>query len=333
VIAAPGPPTERRTTMKLSRSFVTLAVIGSLGTFAACSDDTKPVAPPGTGGTSGAGKGGTAGLGGAVGGSAGTAGSPAGGVGGTAGAASGGAGTAGLAGSAGSAGAAGTAGTAGSAGAAGTAGSAGVSGNAGGAGENSGGEGGEGGVPGCEAHSGTIAAGDASFDEPGSSSGWTLVPQAGNLGGLGDGYARRVTAEGYLCPGALEVTIPFSVYGANEKAAVEKTLAADWSGKTELHVWVKVADPGAGSIAFINGIQVFVQSMGSSVSSSKFVGAATFDDFEWHEIVLDLTTAPAVVLADVNKVGVQVHAATTRPPSAPMTPSTTVIYVDDIYLE
>ena len=58
-----------------------------------------------------------------------------------------------------------------------------------------------------------------------------------------------------------------------------------------------------------------------------------FDDFMWHEIVLDLTAAPAVVLNDVNKIGIQVLAATTRPPSAPMTPSTTVIYVDDIYLE
>jgi hypothetical protein len=35
----------------------------------------------------------------------------------------------------------------------------------------------------------------------------------------------------------------------------------------------------------------------------------------------------------VNKLGIQVLAAATRPPSAPMTPSTTVIHVDDIYLE
>jgi hypothetical protein len=49
--------------------------------------------------------------------------------------------------------------------------------------------------------------------------------------------------------------------------------------------------------------------------------------------VLDLTAAPAVMLTDVSKIGIQVLAAATRPPSAPMTPSTTVVYVDDIYLE
>jgi hypothetical protein len=318
--------------LKLSRPFVTLAVLGAVVSFAACSDDEgRKANQPGTGGSSGsAGKGGGAGVGGATGGAAGTAGTPGAGTGGgagTAGSTSGTAGSAGSSGSAGSAGAAGSAGTSGSAGASGSAGSAGSGG------DDSGGQGGEGGVPGCMANPGTIYTGDASFDEPGSSAGWNLVAEAGNLGGLGDGFVRRVTDEGYLCPGALEMTIPFSAYGNKEKAAVEKASTVDWTGKTSLHVWVKVADPGAGTIAFLNGIQVYVQSMNYAVYSSKFVGAATFDDFMWHEIVLDLTAAPPVVLTDVSKVGVQVLAAATRPPSAPMTPSTTVVYVDDIYLQ
>jgi hypothetical protein len=317
--------------MKLSRPFLMLTVLGTLATFAACSDDEgKKSNRPGTGGTAGSAGKGSAGTGGVTGGTAGTAGTTSGGSGGSAGTAGSSSGSAGVAGSAGTAGSAGSSGSAGASGASGASGS---SGSGGAAGEDSGGQGGEGGVPGCQANPGTIYMGDASFDEPGSSAGWNLAPEAGNLGGLGDGFSRRVTTEGHLCPGALEVTIPFSVYGNNEKAAVEKAATTNWTGKTSLHVWVKVADPGDGTIAFINGIQVFVQSMGYSVYSSKFVGAATFDDFQWHEIVLDLAAAPAVVLNDVNKVGVQVLAAASRPPSAPMTPSTTVVYVDDIYLE
>lgn len=316
---------------KLSRPFVLLAAIGAFAAFAACSsEDAKKSNKPGAGGTSGAGgNAGAAGIGGAVGGTAGTAGMTSAGTGGTSGTAGTTAGSAGVA-TAGAAGAAGAAGSAGSSGSAGAAGSGGIAGSGG---DDAGGQGGEGGVPGCEANPGTIYGGDGSFDEPGSSAGWNVAPATGNLGGLGDGFSRRVTAQGHLCPGALEVTIPFTVYGANEKAAVEKASTVDWTGKTSLHVWVKVADPGAGTIAFINGIELFVRSMNDTVYSSKFVGAATFDDFQWHEIVLDLTAAPAVVLADVNKIGVQVLAATTRPPSAPMMPSTTVVYVDDIYLE
>jgi len=313
----------------LSRTFLTLAVVGAVSSFAACSTEEAKPLKTGTGGSGSAGKAG-AGAAGVSGGTAGTAGATAGGAGGTAGTAAGSSGTAGqgaTAGSAGSAGAAGSAGTAGAGGFSGSAGSAGT------AGDDAGGQGGEGGVPGCQAHPGTIYGGDGSFDEPGSSAGWNLAPEAGNLGGLGDGFVRRVIDEGNLCPGALEVTIPFSAYGEKEKASVEKAAVADWTGKTSLHVWIKVEDPGDGTIAFMNGIQVFVLSMQYAVYSSKFVGAATFDDFAWHEIVLDLTAAPAVVLDDVNKVGVQVLAATTRPPSAPMTPSTTVVHVDDMYLE
>jgi hypothetical protein len=314
--------------MKLSRPFLTLAVIGTLATFAACSDDEAKPRIPGTGGSAGsAGKAG-AGVGGATGGAAGTAGAGTGGTSGTAGMAGGAAGSAGVP-------SAGGGGTAGSAGGAGTSGASGASGSAGSGvgGEDSGGQGGEGGAPGCEANPGTIYMGDASFDAPGSSAGWAFAADPGNDGGLGDGFFRRVTEEGHLCPGALEVTIPFTAYGPNENAGIEKASTIDWTGKTSLHVWVKVADPGAGTIAFINGLQIFVRSMDDAVLSSKFVGAAQFDDFQWHEIVLDLSAGPPVVLTDVTKVGVQVIAATTRPPSAPLTPSTTVVYVDDLYVE
>ncbi len=320
--------------MKLSRPLFSLAVLGVIANFAACSGDDKATPKKGTGGTSGgtAGKGGGAGVGGATGGAGagGTAGATAGAAGTTAGAAGT---TAGAAGSAGTAGTAGVAGAAGSAGTAGTAGVAGTAGSAGSAGNDAGGQGGEGGVPGCEANPGTIYMGDASFDEPGSSNGWNLAAEAMNQSGLGDGFVRRVLDEGHLCPGALALTLPFKVYGDKEKAAVQKASTVNWVGKTSLHAWVKVEDPGDGSIAYLNGIQVFVQSMGYAVYSSQFVGAATFDDFQWHEIVLNLAAAPAVVLTDVNQVGIQVLAAATRPPSAPMTPSETVIYIDDIYLQ
>jgi hypothetical protein len=315
--------------MKLSRPFLMLVAIGTLATFFACSNDEgTPPRKPGTGGTAGGAGKGSAGTGGTLSGGAGTAGTTNGGTSGTGGSTAGSAGAP-MAGSSGTAGVAGNAGTSGSSGSSGSAGSAG----SGVAGEDSGGQGGEGGVPGCEANPGTIYMGDASFDSPGSSAGWNFAAEPENLGGLGDGFARRVTDEGHLCPGALEVTLPFSVYGENERAGIEKAAAVNWTGKTSLHVWIRVADPGGGSIAFINGIQVFVRSMGDTVSSSKFVGAAAFDDFQWHEIVMDLTATPAVVLTDVSRVGVQVIAATTRPPSAPLAPKTTVVYVDDLYLE
>ncbi len=326
-------------TMSPTRSFVSLGVIGALCVFAACSSDKtdskKTSSGVGGTGTAGSAVGGTVGAGtGGVGGTAGlggTAGMPPGGAAGSL------AGTGGIAG-AGMAGIAGISGTAG-AGAGGISGDGGTPGGGTAGGGTAGGgtagtgEGGEGGQGSCMPHDGTLYDGAAAFDDPGTTSGWVLAPETGNLGGLGDGFIQRNLTEGHLCPGALAATIPFTVYGGTEKASVERTMDLDWTGKTTMHVWVRIGDPGTGNISYLNGIQLFVQSMSYAVYSPQFVSAATFDDFAWHEIVLDLTATPAVVLDSVNKLGIQVLAQESRPPSAPAAPMTTVVYIDDVYVE
>ena len=327
----------------IQRRSVQLAFIGltAAALAASCSGD-EPSTTNGNnrGGTAGSGMAGAAGtavagggMGGTVAGGGGTAGTG-GAVAGSGGATAGSGGS--MAGSAGSGGAMG--GSSGDAGQAGESGEGGEGGESdcqsplppgGGAGE--GGAGGEGG--GTSAEPAVVAT--YTFDGPGSQAGFeTGFGSSGPGSGTGDTFIVRSTTEGNACAGSLQLTVPFTIYGNPETGLAQGSFSTplDWTGYTTLHVSLKIADPGI-ELGYLNGVQIYVQSGGFSVYSSVFTTASTFADFDWHDIELDLTADPPVMLTAVNQVGIQLVAQTAEPSGGPAAPVTTVAYIDDIWVE
>jgi hypothetical protein len=146
----------------------------------------------------------------------------------------------------------------------------------------------------------------------------------------------RNGSEGKSCAGSLALTVPFSVYGADEAAEAQATFSADWSAYTTLHAWVKVAEPAGGTIDYLKAIQLFVQSNGYAEYDSAWVDGPEFADFGWHEITLNMA-AEGTVLSSIDQIGVQLIAHTSQADagggSASAAPETTVVYIDDIYLD
>lgn len=197
------------------------------------------------------------------------------------------------------------------------------------------GEGGEAPVGGCEDPAGMAL---YAFDEPGLE-GWSIRATDDNESGLADSFVMRNGTEGVSCPGSMVLTVPFSVYGPNESAEAQANFTADWSGYTTLYASVKVQMPAGGSLGYLNGVQLFTNSADYSMYHGQFASGRTFEDFEWHEISLDLTMDTD--LTNVNQLGIQLlvweDTATAMDPGGvadpPAAPETTVVYIDDIRLE
>lgn len=208
------------------------------------------------------------------------------------------------------------------------------SGGTGGDGSGGSGEGGQAGAgTGCDEPDGLAV---YTFDEPGSIGDFSIRAEDANEGGLGDSFLMRSATEGHSCPGSLVLTVPFSVYGPAEIAEAQGNFSADWTGYTTLHVWVKLEEPAGGSLDYLNGVQLFVLSDGYAEYDNTFVSASTFDDFDWHEITVDMATE-GTVLGDINQVGVQLLAHESQENAggdgAPDAPETTSAYIDDIYVD
>jgi hypothetical protein len=310
-----------------SRSLLLVPSLLAVAIFVSCSDDSS--LPSGSGNSSG---------------TAGTAGT----------AASGGSGGSGQGGS--SAGNGGSAGknTGGSAGnvAGGTAGSGGAAGGTGGDDQGEGGEdngvagapgepscelpfesgaggqgggGAEGGAPGLE----PAIVNTYTFEAPGSISGWEAKGTPSN-GSVGDSFINRTLDEGASCPGALALTVPFSAYGDPMNGLAQANFNLDWTGRSTLHIAIKIADPGTGNLDYLNGAQIYLQTNNWGVYTSKFVVGTELADFEWHSYELDLSELD---LAIVNQVGVQLVAKDAAPEGGPAAPLATVLYIDDLWLE
>lgn len=308
------------------RSLILVPSFVALAVFVSCSDDGS--SPGGSGNSSGtAGSAGSTASGGSSG--SGQGGSSAG-SGGSAGKSSGGS-----AGSGGTGANTGTGGTGGDAG--GDQGDGGTDQGSGGAGEPScelpfttgaGGEGGggaEGGAPGLE----PAIVSTYTFEAPGSISGWEAKGNPSN-GSVGDSFINRTLDEGASCPGALALTVPFSVYGDATNGLAQANFNQDWTGRSALHVAIKIADPGTGNLDYLNGAQIWLQTNNWSVYTSKFVVGTELADFEWHSYSLDISELD---LAIVNQVGVQLVAKDAVPEGGPTAPLQTVLYIDDLWLE
>lgn len=153
-------------------------------------------------------------------------------------------------------------------------------------------------------------------------------------------------ADGHACPGALALTVAFSAY-TNAVPDIEFNFgAASWKA-TKLHMWVKVQIPnaGAGSAAYsaLNAVSPFIQSNAWTNYSFMWLAVAPlFGNGGWNEVVVDLIVPGAgqanrfgsdVDLASVQRLGVSLVPQATRPAGGPAAPSTTVLLVDDVWLE
>jgi hypothetical protein len=261
------------------------------------------------------------------------------------------------------AGASGESGNAGESGAAGesTAGGLGGTGVGGtGAGGKAGNGGSAGGAGGSCVTKFTGAAGPGvvkySFDNVGSAtSGVLLYPEdpTGKGPGVCTGpVSLSATAfnptEGHSCPGALELTIPFGSYASPNQITVDVNFGpVDWTAYSLLHAWVKIKTPdaavaGTATLSYLSQVQFSVASSSVTTSNdykgytSSTVPLLGWADRGWHEVKLGLTPSTNYYANAVLNIGVQIQSVSTKPATpadAPDAPPTTVVEIDDIWVE
>jgi hypothetical protein len=178
----------------------------------------------------------------------------------------------------------------------------------------------------------------ASFDEPGSSNGWTLAaPNA--TGNLLDLSLSRDASEGLSCAGAAALELPYDSYGDTESIDFNTIFGgpgsgANWTGATTLHVAMRFAEPESGNISHLAWGNLYLQSGDWSNWNAQGLDLGMLSDFEWHDITLDLTDlADGSDLSDIIKIGVQLAVQSTAPDSGPAVPPQTLVYIDDIWVE
>jgi hypothetical protein len=146
--------------------------------------------------------------------------------------------------------------------------------------------------------------------------------------------------EGKFCPGALKAVLPFTSYtafdvdggavGAVIQYATGTGVVLDWTGKTKLHGWAKIdTSNGVGHLGFI---QLYANTADYGHYISAQPSGGIFADGAWHEMIVDLT-GNGFVLTNVKQYGLQVSLKSTAPSAGPVTPVTTTVYLDDLWLE
>ncbi len=88
---------------------------------------------------------------------------------------------------------------------------------------------------------------------------------------MGDSFINRTLDEGASCPGALALTVPFSVYGDPANGLAQANFTQDWTGRSSLHIAIKIADPGTGNLDYLNGAQLYLQTNNYGTFTAKFV--------------------------------------------------------------
>jgi hypothetical protein len=167
------------------------------------------------------------------------------------------------------------------------------------------------------------------FDD-GGTTGWAASPSTSPASVLAG-----TTVDGNICPGAMTSSISFTSYGQNTDVEFFYNTAANWTGRTRIHAWVKIAPVGGDSSA-LSGVLIFVQSNNWANWSSNWTNVdASIADGGWHELVTDFTPSGGtpVVTNNVQKFGIQLVSQSTQPTGGPAVPPATVLTVDDIWLE
>lgn len=215
--------------------------------------------------------------------------------------------------------------------------SAGGAGNAAGAGGdgpsaagagNSPGAGGEGGAPGPSACHTVIA----NFDTDPGNIGRFVDP---NTGPVTSSSVEWTSAEGDPVAGAGKLNATFGAFSEKAQLSLYLPVGTHWTCTTKLHARVKLV--AASNIAHINGIN-FTINTGDNTATRRyalqFTSTTGWTMGMWYSIELPFATAqqnPANTppdFNDVNTIGVMALAK-----SDGLTPVTTTLYVDDIWVE
>jgi hypothetical protein len=167
--------------------------------------------------------------------------------------------------------------------------------------------------------------------------GWAAGPGYGttDLAGANAATTAYSGTEKNQCTGSLKATFPFTSYAlfttgqaTQESGVLQYTGASNWTGKTKLHAWVKV--DSASGVNHIGFLQFFASSTTGGYQS--VVDGGTWWTGAWHEIVWTLP-ATGWDKATVNNYGLQVNLKSAAPTGGPATPTTTVVYLDDVWVE
>ncbi|MBV9945694.1 MAG: hypothetical protein JOZ69_02475 [Myxococcales bacterium] len=154
-------------------------------------------------------------------------------------------------------------------------------------------------------------------------------------------------ADGHACAGALGLTVGFHAYdGVSGSAIYTPAVGSSWMGTKRLHAWVKLAplaDAGPLDYAALGSLEVSVTSNGWANYSfiAQEVNPA-FSDGGWHEVVLEFKASsggqpgrigPDVVPSSVQRIGVLLSSATSRPPGSAAVPPAVLLLLDDVWVE
>jgi hypothetical protein len=210
------------------------------------------------------------------------------------------------------------------------------------------------------------------FDNAASIAGWSPnVDNALDGGPSLDGSAVAYSATvGRTCPGAVALTVPFTTYGFQQVEVqydynVNPESYALWTNATTLHYFVKVAFEGAdGGVLTAeagapeyNGLQDdnnFAQwnnytaaNYNNPTGNTDFFAGTTFSAGEWQEVTLSLNDptqatvdggavtpmGASCLLGNACKFASQLEVPPVAPDAGPAAPTTTVLYIDDVWIE
>jgi hypothetical protein len=178
------------------------------------------------------------------------------------------------------------------------------------------------------------------FDNGVLPTGWGTTKVDATDAGL-DPTLTVTTADGHACPGALELTVPFSAF-AQQADAVINLPGPAYSGST-FHFWVKVvsptaADGGTGPTVgneFIKGNgQVYAQwrltgADAGLYSNSNFVNFYPPQFTDWKEVDVALSNDAGPIAIDLAQLGGNLLLQETDAAA----PAPMVLLIDDIWLE
>ncbi len=175
------------------------------------------------------------------------------------------------------------------------------------------------------------------FDN-GADLGWGANPTANTTLSVGASLT-----DGHSCPGAVSLYATYAAYGPNPLLSFNYGGngggSVDWSGRTKLHMWVKVLTTNYSTVAYV---QAFVSANGYVFMSGGGFNGTQLSDGAWHESIFNIPPVPAnpnpeggAVFdpAFVNAFGAQIGTQSAAADGGPSVPPPTTLLVDDIWLE
>lgn len=139
---------------------------------------------------------------------------------------------------------------------------------------------------------------------------------------------------GHSCPGSVRLTADFKGYStdstnSNSAAADLRFGTSDWTGATQMHMWVKVS-PGS---APLQAIQVFVFSDTTAFRYASLYDDNAFRNGDWNEYVLTLSAGSSYNPKQVFRIGIQIILNAAGTAGNPSVPPVTTAWFDDVWTE